>query len=217
MSILKKIANWAKPAPVPPPLPVPPPIHYLLDDGHPATEIQTKYGKIISVYKGVDQWWNMTPDLKELQEQRCPAEQDKPVQKTPCTREEALEAAHQIDQRIWETIKKTVTDHDPLAEKAGYYIYGQHYYGERRALDAYTNYLRQGRDPKIIVQMRIDWCPHPDSNKGYSLDYEMADFTDSGELQDRELVRQRLAERWWWHMKDGVHRQNRYTPEEVFR
>lgn len=212
MSILKKIAEWLTPKQPPAPIAT---AYYLLDDGHPAAEIQTRYGTMISIYKGADQWWNMTPDLKELQERR--ENPDQPVQKTPCTAEEAIAAAHRVDERIKEKVYETITDHDPLGETAGYYILGQHHYGERRALDAYANYLRRGIDPPIRVKLRITWCPHPDSDKGYGMLYEPDEFTEQGDYKNMEQIRQRLAERWWRHMKDGVHRQDRYTPEEVFR
>ena len=211
MSILQKIADWLKPKPLPTTA------YYILDDGHPAAEIQTRYGAMIQVYMGADSWWNMTPDLKELQEQRRPADREKPVQKTPCTREEALEAAHKFDERVKQKVLQTVTDYDPLGEKAGYYIYGQHYYTEQRALDAYTNYLRKGRDPKITVKLWIDWCPSPDTKYGYHLRYDLASMTEEGDYEQRELIRQKLADRWWKHMKDGNLRTDRYAPEEVFQ
>lgn len=215
MSLLQKISDWLKPKPVKATA------IYLLDDGHPAAEIQTRCGTIISVYKGADQWWNMTPDLKELQERR--QDPSKPVEKTPCTAEEAIAAAHQIDERIKESIKNEwITDHDPLGEQAGYYINGQHHFGERRALDAYTNYLRQGKDPRITVKLRIFGAWSPDPEWGYGIishpdRKDGKDETEEGDYNDREQVRQKLADRYFQECKDGKYRQDRYTPEEVFQ
>ena len=218
MSLLKKINEWLTPAKPKTPKAT---ALYILDDGHPAAEIQTRYGAIISIYKGADQWWNMTPDLKELQERR--ADPDKPVEKTPCTAEEAIAAAHKIDERIKQSIKNDwITDHDPLGRDAGYYILGKHYFGERRALDAYTDYLRKGIDPRIIVKLRIFGAWSPDPEWGYGIishpdrpDGE--DETEQGDFKDREIIRQRLADRYFMQCKQGKNRQDRYTPEEVFQ
>ena len=161
----------------------------------------------------------MTPDLKELQERR--ADPSKPVEKTPCTAEEAIAAAHKLDERIKEKIyHEEITDHDPLGERAGYYILGQHHYGERRALDAYANYLRKGIDPKIIVKLRVIGLMSPDSDKGYGWinDGDQKEQpTEEGEYKDRDKVRQKLADRYYKMCKDGKLRQDRYTPEEVLQ